>query len=66
MRYETLRFVYVSVDRMVLLEIQRTYVTYFAFSVMNLSDFIFMIYIKIVINKTDVYSIVHFPEAPLA
>ena len=41
-----------------------TYVTSFAFSVMNLSFFIFMIRIKIIINKINVYKIVYFPEAP--
>lgn len=33
------------------------YVIPFAFSVMNLSDYIFVIHIKIVINKIDVYNI---------
>ena len=41
-----------------------TYFTSFAFSLMNLSFFIFMIHIKIIINKTDVYNIFYFREAP--
>jgi hypothetical protein len=61
MHYEALMFVYV-LCRQVGTARNTTYVISFGFSVMNSTDFIFMIHIKIIINKIDVYNIVYFPE----